>query len=60
VAVDQKNLNARTSMADTAAVVENDQRENVRKLAQAHVVSNKTFTPLFTRICSSQRSRPGG
>ncbi len=35
-AEDQGNLSAKASIADMAAEVENDWRENVSKLAQAH------------------------
>ncbi len=34
-AADQRNLNTKASIADMAAELENDRRENVRKLAQA-------------------------
>jgi hypothetical protein len=43
-----------------AAEVENDRRENVRKLSQAHDVSAKMVYALLVRTASSQRSRPGG
>jgi hypothetical protein len=33
-----------------ASKVKNDQQENVRKLAEAHDVSTKQFTPLFIRF----------
>jgi hypothetical protein len=42
-----------------ASEAENDWRESVMKLAQAHDVSNKQlkwFNPLFTSICSYKRS----
>jgi hypothetical protein len=44
------------SIADIAAKVENDRRESIMKLTQAHDVSAtvKWFMPLFTRICHSQ------
>ncbi len=38
-AADQRNLITKSYIADMAAEVENDWRENVRKLAQAHDVS---------------------
>ncbi len=57
-AADQRNLAAKASIADIAAEVENDQQESVIKLTKAHD-RLKLFTPLFTRICSSKRSRPG-
>jgi hypothetical protein len=41
VAADQRNLTAAVSIADIAAKVENDHRESVMKLAQAHSVSAK-------------------
>ncbi len=40
--VDQRNLNTTTCIADMAAELENDRRENVRKLSQAHDVSART------------------
>jgi hypothetical protein len=58
-AADQRNLTAKAFIADIAAEVENDWRESVMKLAQAHDVSNKQlkwFNPLFTSICSYKRS----
>ncbi len=42
------------SISDIAAEVENDRRESVMKLAQAHDVSVKRFTLLVTRICLFQ------
>jgi hypothetical protein len=41
VAADQRNLNTKASIADMATELENDRRENVRKLAQALDVSAK-------------------
>ncbi len=38
-AADQRKLTARALITDSAAEVENDRRESVRKLAQAHDVS---------------------
>ncbi len=38
-AADQRNLITKASIADMATEVENDRRENVRKLTQAHDVS---------------------
>jgi hypothetical protein len=38
-AADQRNRTATVSIADIAAEVENDSRESVMKLAQAHDVS---------------------
>jgi hypothetical protein len=40
-AADQRNFTATVSIADIAAEVENDCRESVMKLAQAHDVSVK-------------------
>jgi uncharacterized protein YdbL (DUF1318 family) len=59
-ATDQINLTANASIPDIAAEVENDQRESVRKLAQAQDVSAKTVHVALLRTQSSQRSRPGG
>jgi hypothetical protein len=42
------------SIANIAADVENDRRESVMKLTQAHNLSVKRFMPLFTRICHFQ------
>jgi hypothetical protein len=39
--VDQRNLTATVSIADIAAKVENDRRESITKLTQAHDVSAK-------------------
>jgi hypothetical protein len=36
---DQRNLNAKDSITDITAVVENDRQENVMKLTQAHEMS---------------------
>jgi hypothetical protein len=38
-AANQRNLITKASIADIVAEVENDRRENVRKLAQAHALS---------------------
>ncbi len=38
---DQRNLNAKASLADIAAEVENNWRESVMKLALAHEISAK-------------------
>jgi hypothetical protein len=40
-ATDQRHLNAKVSITDVTAKVENDQRESVRKLAQAHGMLTK-------------------
>jgi hypothetical protein len=39
VAADQRKLTTRALITDIAAEVENDRKESVRKLAQAHDVS---------------------
>ncbi len=39
MAADQRNFNTKASIANMAAELENDRRENVRKLAQALGVS---------------------
>jgi hypothetical protein len=38
-AANQRSLNAKASIADITAEVENDQWESVKKLAQAHDIS---------------------
>ncbi len=53
-AVDQRNHTATVFIAGIATEVENDRRESVMKLAQAHECRLKRFTPLFTTICRSQ------
>jgi hypothetical protein len=35
---DQRNLNAKASIADITAEIENDQLENVRKLSQVNIM----------------------
>jgi hypothetical protein len=45
----QRNLNTKASIADMAAELENDQRENVRKLAQALDVSARTVYATLVR-----------
>jgi hypothetical protein len=57
---DQRNLTAKPSIADIATEEENDWRESVRKLAQAHDVLVKTVHAALMRTYSSLRSRPGG
>ncbi len=52
-AADQSNLTATVFIADMTG-------KSVRKLAQAHNVSAKMVHAALMRICSSQRSRPGG
>jgi hypothetical protein len=58
VVADQRNLTA--CIANIAAKVENDQKESVRKLIQAHDMLARTVHAALMRTCSSQRSRPGG
>ena len=56
-AADQRNLNTKASIADMAAELENDRRENVRKLAQALDVSAKTvYAPLMRTAKLSKKS----
>ncbi len=59
-AADQRNLNAKASIADIAAELKNDWPESVKKLTQAHDVSARMVQAILMRICSSQRSWPGG
>jgi metal-dependent amidase/aminoacylase/carboxypeptidase family protein len=47
---DQRNLNTMTCTADMAAELENDWRENVRKLSQAHDVSARTVYAALMRM----------
>jgi hypothetical protein len=46
---DQKKLTARALFADSAAEVENDRRESVRKLSQAHDVTARTVYAALMR-----------
>jgi hypothetical protein len=46
---DQRNLNTKASIADMAAKLENDRRENVIKLSQAHDVSARTVYAALMR-----------
>jgi hypothetical protein len=48
-AADHRNLNTKASIADMAAELENDRRENVRKLAQALDVLAKTVYAALMR-----------
>jgi hypothetical protein len=48
--VDQRQLNAKASIADIVAAMENDRQESVRNLTQAQEVLIKWFLPLCTRI----------
>jgi hypothetical protein len=45
----QRNLNTKASIADAAAELVNDLRENVRKLAQALDVSTRTVYAALMR-----------
>jgi hypothetical protein len=49
MAADQRKLTARALIADIAAKVENDRRDRVRKLAQAHDVSARTVYAALMR-----------
>jgi hypothetical protein len=49
VAADQRNFNTKVFIADMAAELENDWRENVGKLAQAHDVSARTVYAALMR-----------
>jgi hypothetical protein len=60
-AADQKNLNTKASIADMAAELENDRRENVRKLAQVLDVSAKTVYATLMRTAKlSKKSVKNG
>jgi hypothetical protein len=48
-AADQRKLTARALFADSAAEVENDRQESVRKLTQAHDVMAKTVYAALMR-----------
>ncbi len=58
VEVDQRNFTATVSIADIAAEVENDRRESVTKLAQAHDVSVKTVNATLHKDLPLSGSRP--
>jgi hypothetical protein len=49
-AADQRNLKTKSSIADMATELENDRRENVRKLSQAHDVSARTVYAALMRM----------
>ncbi len=49
-AADQRKLTARALIADNAVEVENDWRESVRKLAQAHDMSARTVYAALMRM----------
>jgi hypothetical protein len=56
-AADQRNLNTKASIADMAAELENDRRENVRKFAQALEVSARTvYAALMRTVKLSKKS----
>ncbi len=57
-AADQRNLNTKASITKMAAEVENDRREIVRKLAQAHDVSARTvYAALMRKVTSKKLAR---
>jgi hypothetical protein len=58
--VDQRDLTATMSIADIAAEVENDHRESVMKLAQAHDVSAKTVHASLHKDLPLSGSWPAG
>jgi hypothetical protein len=49
-AADHRNFNTKASIANMATELENDQRENVRKLAQALNVSARTVYATLMRM----------
>ncbi len=54
---DQRNLNTKVSIADMATELENDRREDVRKLAQAlDVVAKMVYTILMRTAKLSKKS----
>jgi hypothetical protein len=56
-AADQRNRITKASIADMGAKVENDGRENVRKLVQAHDVTARTIYAALMRTAKlSKRS----
>ncbi len=57
MAADQRNLNTKASIADMAAELENDQPENVRKLAQAlDVLAKMVYAALMRTAKLSKKS----
>ncbi len=57
MAADQRNFITKVSITNMAAKLENDWRENVRKLAQTHDVSARTvFAALMRMAKLSKRS----
>jgi hypothetical protein len=59
-AADHKNLTVTVSIAGIADEVENDRRESVMKLAQAHDVSAKMVHAILHNDLQLSRSRPDG
>ncbi len=57
-AMDQRIFTENASIANMAAKMENDRRESVRKLPQAHDISARTVHGVLRITWSSQRSRP--
>jgi hypothetical protein len=57
-AADQRNLNTKASIADMAAEIENDRRDNVRKLAQALDVSARTVYAALMRTAKLSKKLP--
>jgi hypothetical protein len=57
-AADQRNFTTTVSITDIAAEVENDRRESVMKLAQAHDVSVKTVHVTLHKDLPLSGSRP--
>jgi hypothetical protein len=56
-AANQRNFNTKVSIADMAAELENDRRENVRKLAQALSVSaRRVYAALMRTAKLSKKS----
>ncbi len=58
VAADQRNFTATVSVADIATEVENDRRESVMKLAQAHDVLIKTVHATLHKDLPLSGSQP--
>jgi hypothetical protein len=50
VVADQRNLNAKASMTNITPEMETDQRESVRKLAQAYDVLAKMLHPTLHKV----------
>ncbi len=58
-AADQRNLITKVFIADIAAEGENDRRENVRKLAQAHDVLARTVYAALMRAAKLSKKSAG-